>query len=987
MSTLPSLSFGALLRRYRQAAGLTREELAERAHLSRDAIETLERGIRRTPRKATLALLAEALALTAPERALLEAAARQQGLAASPTPARGALLTPPGSPSWPLIGRARELTLLKQHLAGAGPPVLLLAGEPGIGKSRMLHEAMQLAAEQGWTVLEGGCQRRSGQEPYAPLVGALERHIRRVSHARLRTDHDGCAWLVRLLPELAETTLVPAPSWTLPPEQERRLMFAAVSRFLTNMAGPAGTLLVLDDLQWAGADALELLGSFIRSASGRRLRVIGAYRSTEVHPSDPLGLVLGEWASAELAVQHRLGPLARQEAKELLNEVSAGGTEPAAEQTEQVLARTGGVPFFLVSCAQALRGGTLASEDEVVPWTVAQSIRQRVALLPQMAQELLGAAAVAGRDVHRRLLMGLAAQAAWSQRELLAAVEEACRAGVLVEHREDTYAFAHDLIREVVAADLSAVRRAVLHQQVADVLEQQPGPPPLEALAYHYTRSEQVEKAITYLERALARAQALYAHAEAEGYARSLIERLDQLGRSREAGRAREQLGKVLHTVGRYDQAQEVLEQAVALAEAAGDVEGRWKALGLLAEVYGSGRNAAEGLARLQPLLTSSEAAEPSPGLATLYSQLAWLYTRTSQSWEALSAAERSVQLAHVLADQAVLARAEYWRATALLNLGQIAAGFQALQAVIPLAEAAGDLRNLGWAVGWLGVLSLDRGAFEASARALERALEIAEQIGDIAGLVVGLRCRGNLAFYQGDWQRAWGDYERAAAVARQAGQFWAVVQPLNALGHLALVQGQWDSASHFLEETIALAERIETRWVLLEAQGALVERDLVQEDLQAAWSRLEPLLQRFDPQQPKWPHTYLLNLAWIRLQQGDQTQAGAYLEQAIVRATTEENRIALGDALRVKALLLLQSSHWQAAQEALEEALTLAQAMPAPYAEAKALYVYGRLHQAQGEPEQAREHWEAALVILNRLGERLYAEQIEQTLAGLAPP
>lgn len=88
-----------------------------------------------------------------------------------------------------------------------------------------------------------------------------------------------------------------------------------------------------------------------------------------------------------------------------------------------------------------------------------------------------------------------------------------------------------------------------------------------------------------------------------------------------------------------------------------------------------------------------------------------------------------------------------------------------------------------------------------------------------------------------------------------------------------------------------------------------------------------------------------------------------------------------------MKALLLLQSSHWQAAQETLEEALTLAQAMPAPYAEAKALYVYGRLHQAQGEPEQAREHWEAALAILNRLGERLYAEQIEQTLAGLAPP
>ncbi|HLV97387.1 MAG TPA: tetratricopeptide repeat protein [Ktedonobacterales bacterium] len=984
MSTLPSLSFGALLRRYRLAAGLTQEALAERARLSRGAIDTLERGARHTPRKETLALLAEALGLGDSERALLEAAARQNRLPAFPLPEQSSLLQPGSSAAWPLVGRARELTALERHLAGEGPPVLLLAGEPGIGKTRLLHEAMRRAAEWGWTVLEGGCQRRSGQEPYAPLVGALEGHIRRASLASLRSGLDGCAWMVRLLPELAETTLVPAPSWTLPPEQERRLMFAAVGRFLANVAGPGGTLLVLDDLQWAGADALDVLVTLVRAASTRPLRIVGAYRTTEFRPEAPLSVALADLAAAGLAAQQQLGPLAQEEAQALLQQVLAEGGPPGAERAEQVLARTGGVPFFLVSCAEALRAEGPGQGAEEVPWNVAQSIRQRVAALPVTAQELLSVAAIIGRQMQRLVLMAACTLSGQDMGALVGALEEVAQTHLLVEAGEDAYQFPHDLIREIIAADLSTARRASLHQQVADVLAQQPGEPPLEALAYHYTRSDQREKAIVYLERALAHAQVLYAHAEAEGYARSLIERLDQLGRGKEGGRAREQLGKVLHTVGRFDQAQVVLEQAVALAEAAGDVEGRWKALGQLAEVYGSGKNAAEGLARLQPWLTSSEAADPSLGLATLYAQLAWLYTRAGQLREALAAAERAVQLAHVLADQAVLARAAYWRATALLNLGQTAAGFQAIQTVIPLAEAAGDLRNLGWALGWLGTLSLDRGAFEASARALERALEIAEQIGDVAGLIVGLRCRGELAFYQGDWQRAREDYERAAAMTRQTGQFWAAVQPLYALGQLALAQGQWDTASHSLEETIALAERIEVRWVLLEAQGALVERDLVWEDLHAAWSRLEPLLQRFDPQQPVFPHTYLLNLAWIRLQQGDQTQAEAHLEQAIARATAEENRIALGDALRVKALLLLRFSHWQAAQETLEEALTLAQAMPAPYAEAKALYVSGRLYQAQGQPDQARQRWEAALVICARLGERLYAERIEAAHAKL---
>src|SRR5262249_39966729 len=142
----------------------------------------------------------------------------------------------------PLAGRGQEVAWLKQHLEGVGPQLLLFAGEPGMGKSRLLQEAALRARAQGWTVLSGGCHRRSGQEPFAPLLGALESALRRAAPAALRIQLEGCAWLVRLLPELAETTLVPAPSWSLPPEQERRLMFAAVARYLANVAGPAGTL-------------------------------------------------------------------------------------------------------------------------------------------------------------------------------------------------------------------------------------------------------------------------------------------------------------------------------------------------------------------------------------------------------------------------------------------------------------------------------------------------------------------------------------------------------------------------------------------------------------------------------------------------------------------------------------------------------------------------------------------------------------------------
>src|SRR5262249_15470911 len=199
----------------------------------------------------------------------------------------------------PLVGRARELALLERHLAGEGPPVLLVAGEPGIGKTRLLQEAAARAAGTGWCVLQGGCSRRGGQEPYAPVLGALEWYIRGHDPIHLRTTLQGCAWLVRLLPELADGPIEPLPAWTLPPEQERRLIVRAVGRFLANAALQAshdgqktrqagcGVLLVLDDLQWASADALELLVALVRTIPELPLRVLSAYRDSEIGPDDP----------------------------------------------------------------------------------------------------------------------------------------------------------------------------------------------------------------------------------------------------------------------------------------------------------------------------------------------------------------------------------------------------------------------------------------------------------------------------------------------------------------------------------------------------------------------------------------------------------------------------------------------------------------------------------------------------------------------------
>src|SRR5579884_3527355 len=155
MDTTLSVAFGTLLRRHRLAAGLTQEELAERALISKRSIGDMERGVVHTPRKETVALLSDALTLAPPERRALAEAARRLR---APTPARPLPSDSVALP--PFVGRARELALLERHLAGDGPPLLLLAGDPGIGKTRLLHAAAARAVGYGYCVLEGGCQRR-----------------------------------------------------------------------------------------------------------------------------------------------------------------------------------------------------------------------------------------------------------------------------------------------------------------------------------------------------------------------------------------------------------------------------------------------------------------------------------------------------------------------------------------------------------------------------------------------------------------------------------------------------------------------------------------------------------------------------------------------------------------------------------------------------------------------------------------------------------
>jgi tetratricopeptide (TPR) repeat protein/transcriptional regulator with XRE-family HTH domain len=1002
MTTAQPLSFGQRLKRHRLAAGLSQEALAERAGLSARAISDLERGIHRAPYLDTITLLADALGLPDEERAALaRAAGRHRALAPgssgqSTTAARVAVSSPP------LVGRTPELARLRQFVAGLDEPALLLAGEPGIGKTRLLDESAALAKAAGWTVVRGGCQRRSGQELFAPFASALASSYSDRSRQEQRLALEGCAWLVRLLPELAEANLVPSPALEQAGEQERRLMFAAVGRYLTNVAGSAGTLLLLDDLQWAGADALDLLASLVRTEHERPLRVLGAYRSTEVFGSHPLAVALADLARDGLAIEMALGPLGAHEASELLATIwlpdveMSGEEESSGDLHASVLRRTGGIPFFLISCAQAIQAGGLPRETpatprtvataEEIPWNVAQTVRQRAAALPQGAQVLLAVAAVVGRIAPGEVLLAVAERVGQTRWQTLDAIEDCCRAGLLREQDQAHYRFTHDLIHEVVVADLSASRRVALHQEIADTLEHAPGQPSSEQLAYHYAQAGNQEKAVVYLEQTGDRAWALHANTEAAAHYRELIGRLDALGRTLDAARVQEKLGDVLIILGRYDEALVVLELAADAHRTRGDIDGAAYSLSRIAYAHARGGTAQTWLAQAEPLREVERVTatgQTSRGVAWLYASLAAALNNAGRYTEALDAAQRGTELARALEDEAVLVLALMVQGLALNSLGRGDEARVVFEETVVIAERLGELGTWARALMYLGFLRDTHGEFVAAQEWHQRAADVATRLGDPPLMAMVLCAWCDSLLWSGDWPAAHALCARAAAAVRSVERSWSSSDPPLALGQLALAEGNWEAATVALGEAIRLATATGNHIALSKCQALLAERDLLESRPGAARERLAALLD------PSELHTVgdvstLMLLAWAHGDLDELDYAAPLAEQAVVLAKSLDHRLALADALRISALITSRMGRWTEAAAVLEEAVALAHAMPYPYAEAKAHFVYGQFHMARSEPNLAREQYIAALAICERLGESLYRPHVEQAIVQL---
>ena len=389
------------------------------------------------------------------------------------------LATGPGNM---FVGRQRELGELKaaleEALSGRGR-MIMLVGEPGIGKTRTSQELAAYAEQRGAQVLLGRCHEQAGMPPYWPWVQPIRTCIQRKTPETLQHEMGaGAADLAEIIPEVHGKLLDLQPPPQLEPEQARFRLFDSITTFLKASAAHQPLVLVLDNLHWADQPSLLLLEFLAQELADSRLLVVGTYRDVELSRRHPLAETLGELTKERLFQRILLRGLSEEDVRRFV-EATAGLT-PSQSLVDAVYAQTEGNPLFVTEVVRLLvQEGDLTPEDPLaelpstlrIPEGVREAIGRRLNRLTDRCNETLTIAAVIGREFELRQLQPLIEDI--SEDRVLEVLDEALSARVIDELPQAVgrYQFTHALVRDTLADELSLTRRVRLHARIARTLE------------------------------------------------------------------------------------------------------------------------------------------------------------------------------------------------------------------------------------------------------------------------------------------------------------------------------------------------------------------------------------------------------------------------------------------------------------------------------------------------------------------------------------
>src|SRR6266852_2627048 len=856
-----------------------------------------------------------------------------------------------------IIGRISELAalrLLVEQAKGGQGQIALIAGEAGIGKSRLTAEIKIYATAQGFQLLQGNCFPADLSCPYAPLLDLLRSYLATSATATIAAAMGPVIQAlfpllpasVSLLPDLA----LPPPQPPLDSEQEKRRLFMTLAHFFTSQAAQQPLLLVVEDLHWSDDISLEFLHYLVRRCPTQPLLLLVTYRSDEVHPS--LNHWLAQLDRERLAPEVSLARLTRSDVAAMLRAILGVHLSVHGELLDIMYAFTEGNPFFVEEIltslitmgelVQAKGTWTRKPTGELrIPRSVQDAVQQRTDSVSEAARQVLLLAAVAGRRFNFALLQHLMQQ---DEHQLLQLLKELIAAQLVVEESAEQFAFRHALTQQAVYAELLVRERKILHRTIAVTMEHLYAPAldaHLADLASHFYEAGVWTKALEYAQRAGERAQSLYASRTAiEHYTQALdAARHLALVPPPTLYRAR---GQAYETLGAFEQARADYEQAL---DAARDGMAEWQSLTDLGLLW-AGRD----------------------------------YERAGVFFR------RALDLAQALGDPTLHAHSLNRLGNWHLNVEQPLEALRYHQEALTMFQQVHDRHGLAETLDLLGMTSylggdLLRGTtystnmMVAAATSLaevipdgEMALKIARETGQRPAEAYALCLLGECLGSQGEYTRALEAMQEGLAIAEDLEHRQWMIEAHCALGPLYLDLLALSAAQQHLTQALALAHELGSQYWTGFAAGYLASTSILLRDLAQAESVLTTVSSPDTPAQTLAQRLVWCARAELALASGKPSRALAITDQLIAFAP---NISARRNMLRVSKLRgeALAALHREAeAETALQIAREIAAAQGARPMLWRICVDLGHLYHTQACHAEANQAFATARTLIEEL-------------------
>lgn len=895
-----------------------------------------------------------------------------------------------------LIGRQGPVQALQyavDQTRHRGGTLMLLAGEAGIGKSRLIGETRSYATRQGFLVLEGQCFPTDSAIPYAPFVDLGRQYLAGQPFEELDpTVQPLLRNLVRWLPDIAPH-LSPGAAPAAEPAYVRRQVNNALGALFTAQAQHCPVFVIIEDLHWADDASLDVLVHLARTCRSHEFLLACTYRSDEPQPDLTW---LAQLDRERLIHELTVTPLDKAEVEAMIRAVLGQQHGIPQALTDRIYALSEGNPFFveeLLTTFSTVSEKSIAkhqsdqqhAQANATPRSVRAAVQQRSALLSSAAREILTLAAVAGRRIDFALLQALTGE---DEPNVLAIIKELIAARLLVEEAPDRFAFRHALIREAVYQDLLARERRLRHRRIAEALEQHIAAshdPAIADLAYHFTAAEAWPQALDYGRRAAVYAQARYAPRAAVDHASRALGAASHLNMAptRDLYRLR---GQANATLGDFEQAQADFEQALQLAQGDG-IAAQCEALLDLGKLWAA-RDYRQAGRYIQAALELARILADPHRLAHSLNQVGNWHVNIEQPIQALRYHHEALTIFEQLDDLTGMTETHDLLGMAHYLGGDLLTGTQHYEQSVVGFRALDQRQGLASS---LATMTLRGGAYQTStmvaaidlataAHTGQQALTIAQQIdwraGEAYALIFLSFCLGG----QGRYQEALQAAQEGLAIAEAIDHHQWTTAAHCALSAIFLDVLAAPEACRHGEEALALAQSIgSSHWISC-AAGYLASAYVVLGEYTRAETTLNIVCQPTTPAQ-----TLGQRLAWC-----------AYVELAIARGNATQallgiDRLAASTANcapdvlhRVPRLAQLQgmvlglqsaagqTTNLEAAEQLLRKALQTAEQQCARPMAWRLLVALGNLYHQQARFSECDQACAAARSIIEELASDL---------------